>query len=143
MTINGLSNYGGFQNYRVTDIPKVDIEDVKRKESSQATSESALESAASLNDNRDLSVETKAVETNATVDNRSRNVDLDNVSLTFNKGEDFSYLGSDFEIDNLDMQQAISDMSKDKILENYQFFVGTGNNLNDFSSEDGKVFVKF
>ena len=73
----------------------------------------------------------------------SRVADLDQVSLKFNKEESFGYIGMDSSLDNLDMQKAISDMQKDQVLQNYQYFVGSAGSLFDEqSSADGMVMLK-
>ncbi|MCR5311000.1 MAG: hypothetical protein K6E32_06255 [Lachnospiraceae bacterium] len=134
MTINGLPEYGGlYNNYSVRDIPKVDIETVKQQD--------AIKQAETIAPEVTAPAEPQAP---AVPDNRSRVADLDNISLNFNTGDDYSYIGSDFEIGGLDMEKAISDMKKDKMLADYQYFVGSSSNLNEmFSGNDGKVFVKF
>ena len=135
MAINGLSEYGGlYNNYSVRDIPKVDIETVKQQDAAKKVELPAPEL---------LPIEEKP-QVQSPADNRSRIADLDNISLNFNTGDDYSYIGSDFEIGGLDMEKAISDMKKDKMLADYQYFVGSSSNLNEmFSGNDGKVFVKF
>ena len=132
MAINLFSDYGGFYNsYKVTDIPKVDVEAVKKQDEIKAQEALALPKI-------EPPIEP------AKPDLRTKTADLDNISLTFNTGDDYSYLGSEFEIEKLDINRAISDMHKDKILEDYQYFVGTQNDDNStYSGEDGKVFVKF
>ena len=135
MAINLFSDYGGFYNsYKVTDIPKVDIEAVKKQDELKAMEAQALPKLP----------EVVTVPEEVKPDLRSKTADLDNISLTFNAGDDFSYLGSDFEIEKLDINRAISDMHKDKILEDYQYFVGTQSDpAETYSGEDGKVFIKF
>ena len=135
MAINIFSDYGGFYNsYKVTDIPKVDVEAVKKQDELKAQEALALPELP----------KTEAVPEAVKPDLRSKTADLDNISLTFNAGDDFSYPGSDFEIEKLDINRAISDMHKDKILEDYQYFVGTQSDSDAaYSGEDGKVFVKF
>lgn len=135
MAINIFSDYGGFYNsYKVTDIPKVDVEAVKRQDELKAQEALALPELP----------KTEMVPETVKPDLRSKTADLDNISLTFNAGDDFSYLGSDFEIEKLDINRAISDMHKDKILEDYQYFVGTQNDSDaTYSGEEGKVFLKF
>ena len=76
----------------------------------------------------------------AAEDKRSKQADLENISLTFHKEETFDYIGSESGLANLDMQKAISDMKKDSILQDYQYFVGSSKNI--FSSEDGMVLPK-
>ncbi len=135
MAINLFSDYGGFyNNYKVTDIPKVDMDTVKKQDALRQVEEEAVPS---------VSVAPEII-SKPQVDLRSKTADLDNISLTFNKGDDYSYLGSEFEIEKLDINQAISDMRKDKILEDYQYFVGSQNDLtSSINNEDGRVFLKF
>lgn len=133
MAINIYSDYGGFYNsYKPIDIPKVDVEEVKKQDELKKAEELA-----------NPYLEAKPVETVETKpDTRSRMADLDNISLTFNSGDDYSYIGSDFNIEDLDIAKAISDMKKDGILQDYQYFVGNQNDLSNLSSDDGKVFLK-
>ena len=58
----------------------------------------------------------------------------------FNKGEDYSYIGSDSDIATLDMRKAISEARQDTLFNQYNYFVGGGNKI--FSSEDGTVIAK-
>lgn len=72
-----------------------------------------------------------------------RVADLEQVSLTFNREDSFGYIGTDSDLNNLDMQKAISDMQKDQILQNYQYFVGSaGSLLGGMPTEDGMVVMK-
>ena len=70
-----------------------------------------------------------------------RTTDLENISLKFNKEESFAYIGKDSDLDQLDVQKAISDMKRDQILQGYQYFVGHVDGLLE-NSEDGTVFRK-
>ena len=135
MAINLFSDYGGFYNsYKVTDIPKVDVEAVKKQDEIKAQEALALPKLPEI----------EPVFKEEKPDLRTKTADLDNISLTFNTGDDYSYLGSDFEIEKLDINRAISDMHKDKILEDYQYFVGTQNDSDaTYAGADGKVFLKF
>lgn len=76
------------------------------------------------------------------VDTRTRKADLQNISLTFQKEDSFDYLGSESTLENLDMQKAVSDMRKDSILQEYQYFVGSSQALFQ-PTEDGIVIPKF
>lgn len=67
---------------------------------------------------------------------------LEDISLTFNKQEEFGYIGQDSDIRSLDMEKAISDMKKDQVLQQYQYFVGSVKNLN-VDNADGIVIAKF
>lgn len=74
------------------------------------------------------------------VDDRPRHANLDEVSVSFNKGDDYSYIGKDKDTELLDMQKAVSDMRQDTILQDYRYFVGQGTSI--FQSEDGVVMIK-
>jgi len=132
MAIQGLTEYGGFYNqYRVNDIPQVSVETVKQQNEQQQ-----------INEQEPQSLQNDYTASSQTEDNRSRVANLEDVSLTFNKEDTFDYIGSDSEIGNLDIQQAVSDMKKDQVLQEYQFFVGSNMDqvLND--SPDGRVLQK-
>lgn len=70
------------------------------------------------------------------------NAGLEDISVTFNKQDDFDYIGQDKDIRSLDMERAISDMKKDQVLQQYQYFVGSSKNLLA-NNADGMVFAKF
>lgn len=137
MAIDALGYGGLYSNYKVTDIPKVDIETVKKQDELAKQAETALPIENQVN--------VPEIETpKASEDNRSRIANLEDISLNFNAGDDFSYIGSGSDTGFMDMQKAISDMRKDKILEDYQYFVGSAKDLKDtFANDDGKVFLKF
>lgn len=117
--------YGGFgsftSDYRISNIPKAPVEEVKPV------------------DKVTESPKAKEYEIQE-VDTRARAIDPNSVSLSFNKGNDYSYIGSEKDIANLDMQKAISDMRQDSILQEYNYFVGSASNV--FKSEDGIVLAK-
>lgn len=126
---NGLSNYN---NYRI-DIPKVNPEDIKAKELTSAKADNkALE--------KNEAASGYSVQDSLAADQRSRVANLEDVSLTFNKEDSFDYIGSESSVKSLDMQKAISDMKKDGILQEYQYFVGDSKSL--YSDEDGIVIPK-
>ena len=130
MAINGLLDYGGlYSNYRPVQIPAVDVAEVA-KQDQEAVNKVSENAAAPV------------LETPVN-DNRSRMADLENISLNFNTGDDYSYIGSESDVDALDMEKLISDMKKDKVLEDYQYFVGSSNVQNTFADNDGAVFLKY
>lgn len=130
MAINGLLDYGGlYSNYRPIQIPMVDVSEVAKQD------ENAIKASENV-------VAAPVLETPVN-DNRSRMADLDNISLNFNTGDDYSYIGSESDMTTLDMEKLISDMKKDKVLEDYQYFVGSTNTQNTFADNDGAVFLKY
>lgn len=139
MGINGISDYSSlFANYKVPEIPSVDLEQVKRAEAVPAVAQ-PLQQAETQTDARDIDLSIEE-----SVPARKPVADVREISLTFNAGEDYGYIGKDSNIEDLDMQKAISDMKKDQVLQQYQYFVGKAENLFPHNSgEDGKVFLKF
>ena len=115
MGIELMSGFGGISSYynRAYEIPTVTPQEVKKQDELQQTVPSL----------KDEVLETQAL------DNRSRTADLENISLTFNKEESYDYLGSESSLSGLDMQKAISDMKRDSVLQEYQYFVGNSQNL--------------
>lgn len=66
-----------------------------------------------------------AVKEKAPVGEQKPNAPLEDISITFHKQDDFGYIGRDSDIRSLDVEKAISDMRKDQILQQYQYFVGS------------------
>lgn len=133
MAIPGLSSYGGFyQSYKVSEIAKVSARDVKNFQpgvGSEIKDKDAYETRSAVGDRQP--------------DLRSKYADLENISLTFQANDTFASIGRDVSLDNLDMMRAISDMQKDKVLEQYQYFVPP-QEINQVisQSEDGIVIQK-
>lgn len=137
MGIGSITDYNSLlANYRVPQIPVADVEKIQSNSANAVKNSQQTDIQSDVND-IDLSIEEKSPV-------RSQNADVRELSLTFNAGEDFGYIGQDSDLGNLDMQKAISDMKRDSILQQYQYFVGTADNLFPQSSnEDGAVFLKF
>lgn len=134
MQIQGFGQYGGFyQQSRISQIKQVSVEDVKQQDELKKQQEQKAQSVESLQK-----------EYAPAPDNRSRMADLENISLTFNAGETYDYIGKDASLENLDMMNAISDMQKDSVLQQYQYFVDTQESVGGViaSSEDGIVIQK-
>ena len=70
-----------------------------------------------------------------------QNVKLENLSLSLNQNSSgFEMKGRNSDIELLDMDKAVSDMQKDKVLMQYQYFVGDSDPF--LSNEDGRVIPK-
>lgn len=120
----GYGGFGAFQSdYRINNIPKAD--DLQKVTPVKET-EPVKKSEA-----RPLVEE---------IDTRPRATDPNSISLTFDKNSEFSSIGRDMDIELLDMEKAISTMKQDSLFQEYQYFVGSSNNV--FSSEDGMVIAK-
>jgi len=119
--VNGIHNYAGIiRDYR---FPALESEKLSPQEGEQAeTTVPALETH----------------EAASSAAGRRQDAELDGISVVFNRRDDFGYIGKDSDIHALDMEKAISDMKKDKVLQQYQYFVGSSRNLYS-GSLDGAV----
>lgn len=134
MGINGISEYGNMSfSYKIPEIPAVDYEKVNSAQDAVKAPKAVEVKPQDIA----LSIEEK----NSHVSKPSSKVQ--DLSLSFNLQEDYGYLGKDSNIENLDVQKAISDMRKDQVLQQYQYFVGDSRKLLQKASEDGLVFLKF
>lgn len=119
MMVNGVLD--SFKNsYGMQQIPALRQEQqlVKQTEADKEAITAEKEKETVQQDNLHKAVTEEKKET-------AKPLDLENISLTFNKEENFDYIGNDSSLDNLDMQKAVSDMQKDQILQEYQYFVGS------------------
>lgn len=136
MGIGSVSDYSSlFANYKVPEIPSVDLGSLQKTEEVFAEKPSVAQEKPALNDIH-LSIEEKPIE--------RANANVHDLSLSFNLNEDYGFIGRDSDIEALDMQKAISDMKKDQVLQQYQYFVGSANDLfSEAFGKDGLVFMKF
>lgn len=129
MGIGAIAGASGVQPYyRYYDIPMKTPEEIKAKEQTAEQISPVRES--------DNGLQTES----PFIDIRNRSTDPESISLTFNKEETFDYIGSESRLDNLDVRKAISDMQKDAVLQEYQYFVGSAKSL--INTEDGIVLRK-
>ena len=134
MGINEISEYGNMSfSYKIPEIPTVDYEKVN-------STQDAVKAP--------KAVEVKPQDIALSIEEKNSNISkpsakVQDLSLSFNLQEDYGYLGKDSNIENLDVQKAISDMRKDQVLQQYQYFVGDSRKLLQKASEDGLVFLKF
>lgn len=134
MGINGISEYGNMSfSYKIPEIPAVDYEKVN-------SAQDAVKAP--------KAVEVKPQDIALSIEEKNSNISkpsakVQDLSLSFNLQEDYGYLGKDSNIEDLDVQKAISDMRKDQVLQQYQYFVGDSRKLLQKASEDGLVFLKF
>ena len=128
MGVGTVGEYSSFlQDYRIPTIP-ADIGSVPPHDNSVIIPE-AIDSA-------DVHVQTFSA------NNNRKSAPLEDISITFNRQEDFGYIGQDSDIRSLDMEKAITDMKRDQVLQQYQYFVGSTRNVH-MDSPDGIVVKKF
>lgn len=126
MGIGGINDYAGLlRNFRVPNVSEAGIERNGRPDAVI----------------REESLPVK--DTHAAAPAVRKDAQLEDISITFNRQESFDYLGKDSDIHSLDVEKAIDDMRKDKVLQQYQYFVGSSRNLQIENNADGIVIQKF
>lgn len=129
MGIDRIGGTGAVLGYVAPRVADMDAEKVKREVLPGQPEDLTSESAAVREESVPLS-------------QRGKDAQLEDISLTFNRKESFDYLGQDSDIRSLDIRKAISDMQKDQIIQQYNFFVGSAKNLME-NNPDGTVIAKW
>lgn len=110
MTISGIRPYAGFYEYNSIKANEL------RAEQIAATQEaSSVEAEEVSTETQSAAVQTPAPEQNFTAFDYAQN---------YRSDETYELKGKDCDLASLDMQKAISDLDKDQVLQQYQFFVG-------------------
>ena len=99
MNVGMVNGYIGIENYKMPNITKAE-------EVNPQISEPTAENVTHIQEERNTVF-----------------TDLEDISIGFNKQDNFSYIGKNADIEQLDMQRAISDMQRDNLFHQYQFFV--------------------
>lgn len=110
MTISGIRPYAGFYEYNSIKANELRAEQIAATQ--KASSVEAEEVSA---ETQSATVQTPAPEQNFTAFDYAQNYRAD---------ETYELKGRDSDLASLDMQKAISDLDKDQVLQQYQFFVG-------------------
>lgn len=113
--VNGISGIGRAQDYSIQ-MPQP----TKTVIVEETGADSHVASSEQIN-----SWNSAAVKEETPVGEQKPNAPLEDISITFHKQDDFGYIGRDSDIRSLDVEKAISDMRKDQILQQYQYFVGS------------------
>lgn len=113
--VNGISGIGRMQDYSIQ-MPQP----AKTVIVEETGAESHVTSSEQINSGNPA-----AVKESVSLQEQKPNAPLEDISITFHKQDDFGYIGRDSDIRSLDVEKAISDMRKDQILQQYQYFVGS------------------
>ena len=113
--VNGISGIGRMQDYSIQ-MPQP----AKTVIVEETGADSHVASSEQIN-----SGNSTAEKEEVPVGEQKPNAPLEDISITFHKQDDFGYIGRDSDIRSLDVEKAISDMRKDQILQQYQYFVGS------------------
>lgn len=131
--LNGIGYGNGFTSYSAPQIKTVDVDEVKRQDQMREQQEQNGVLSTGVNENPQIAPKVSEVQAKP-------NASLEDISISFKKKDSLDYLGKNNDIENLDVQKAISDMKKDQVLQQYQFFVGPKDDF--YSDSDGKVVAK-
>ncbi len=97
--------------HSVRDIPRVSQEEVRRQDESRQSE-------------MGLAVAERPLQLSESTSPKAPKIgDLHEAAMTFSAERDFTVIGRDSDLYKLDMEKAISDMKKDGILQEYQYFV--------------------
>lgn len=107
----GIGRIGGFYQYQpIQPIKRVELETVREQDEVKKQQEQMIP---------EVTQDTQSVP-----DTRSKMADLENISLNFNAGDTYDYIGKESDLQLLDAEKLISDMKKDSVLDQYRYFVG-------------------
>ncbi len=104
MSVSGIRPYEGF--YQYNSIKKDEIPDLQTAGVEDVQAASAEPEAAGL------------------AADAGQNFDSYDYAQRYQQDEAFALKGIDSDINGLDVEKAVSDLDKDKILQQYQYFVG-------------------
>ena len=110
MTISGIRPYAGFYEYN-----SIKANELRAEQIAATQKASSVEAEEVSTETQSAAVQTPAPEQNFTAFDYAQN---------YRSDETYELKGKDSDLASLDMQKAISDLDKDQVLQQYQFFVG-------------------
>lgn len=110
MTISGIRPYAGFYEYN-----SIKANELRTEQIAATQKASSVEAEEVSTETQSAAVQTPAPEQNFTAFDYAQN---------YRSDETHELKGRDSDLASLDMQKAISDLDKDQVLQQYQFFVG-------------------
>ena len=127
MGIGGVNHYGSYGAYRVDSIKQFDAEEVLKQEQLKKAEEAQF---------------TALPKTVEEFDRKAHIASLEDISLSLTAGDSQNFIGTKSDLSLLDMEQVLSDVKKESVLDQYRFFVDTEKFANGYASEDGVVIPK-
>ena len=109
MTISGIRPYAGFYEYN-----SIKANELRAEQIAATQKASSVEAEEVSTETQSAAVQTPAPEQNFTAFDYAQN---------YRSDETYELKGKDSDLASLDMQKAISDLDKDQVLQQYQFFV--------------------
>lgn len=107
MNISGIRPYAGFYDYN-----SIKAEALRSQQIAEAQPTISLQQRE----------EPQVTVTEVPVE---QNFDSYDFAQTYRSGETYELKGKDSDLESLDVQKAVSDLGKDQVLQQYQYFVGS------------------
>lgn len=120
MNISGVSPRAGIYSYNSIRLTELRNQQIAASQAARLEQEKKMQ---------ELDAEQKVPQIGANEAVASKqNFDAYDFAKTYRPGEVYDLKGADSDINSLDMEKAVSDMGKDQILQQYQYFVGNDAN---------------
>ena len=119
MNVSGIRPYSGF--YQYNSIKLNELRNQKIAEAQQTNPSTAA-------DTEDPEAKRRQQEQEMVEAAAKQTFDSYDFAQQFMPDEPFDMKGIDSDINSLDMEKAVSDLDKDQVLKQYQYFVGSGVN---------------
>ena len=117
MNISGIRPYAGFYDYN-----SIKAEALRSQQIAEAQPTLSLQQRE----------EPQVTVTEVPVE---QNFDSYDFAQTYRQGETYELKGKDSDLESLDVQKAVSDLSKDQVLQQYQYFVGSSDAVTKKTNE--------
>ena len=117
MNISGIRPYAGFYDYN-----SIKAEALRSQQIAEAQPTISLQQRE----------EPQVTVTEVPVE---QNFDSYDFAQTYRSGETYELKGKDSDLESLDVQKAVSDLSKDQVLQQYQYFVGSSDAVTKKTNE--------
>ena len=128
MTISGIRPYAGFYEYN-----SIKANELRAEQIAATQKAPSVEAEEVSTETQSATVQTPAPEQNFTAFDYAQN---------YRSDETYELKGKDSDLASLDMQKAISDLDKDQVLQQYQFFVGESQGSVRAAAETGAASVR-
>lgn len=120
MNISGIRPYAGFYDYN-----SIKAEALRSQQIAEAQPTISLQQPE----------EPQVTVTEVPVE---QNFDSYDFAQTYRSGETYELKGKDSDLESLDVQKAVSDLGKDQVLQQYQYFVGSSDAVTKKTNEDAQ-----
>lgn len=117
MNISGIRPYAGFYDYN-----SIKAEALRSQQIAEAQPTISLQQRE----------EPRVTVTEVPVE---QNFDSYDFAQTYRSGETYELKGKDSDLESLDVQKAVSDLGKDQVLQQYQYFVGSSDAVTKKANE--------